>query len=395
MKIGEQAKIGIIGTGFIGHGLKDVIEYLPDLQVSSILTQRDLTDFPNETVYTNSTSELIENSDLVVECNGNPIYATEVIEKVLDAGLPVVTMDAELHITSGTYLMTKGLITEAEGDQPGLLAVLARELTDVGFKPLVYGNLKGFLNHNPTLEEMEYWSKVNGISLEQVTEATDGTKVQIEQALVANGLGAVIAKKGMYGFESMDIAQDARKLSEVAKDLGMPISDYLLRSPKTVQRFPAGVFVTAECEKVHAPALKYFKLGDGPYYTFIRNYHLCQFEIPHTIRQVLRGDGILLNNSLHPTASVGAIAKMELKPGTEIHQAHRAYYVRGEALSIKEFPNHVPIGLINETVIKRKLEPGQLLEFDDIEMPETDVFHAWQYTLDLIKAKVNPPAPTV
>jgi len=186
-------KIGIIGTGYIGYGLKNTIDRLPDLEVSCLLTQRNANEFPYEDRITNSIHELIEKSDLIVECNGNPVYATGLVEQVLEAGLPVVTMDAELQITCGTYLLSKGFITEAEGDQPGALAALKRDLIRVGFEPIVYGNLKGFLNQNPTREEMVYWSEKQGISLEQVTGATDGTKIQIEQVLGAHGLGAVIA----------------------------------------------------------------------------------------------------------------------------------------------------------------------------------------------------------
>jgi len=115
----QKIKVGIIGTGFIGRGLKRAIQTLDDMEISCILTRRNLVDFPNELCYTHSLQRLIDESDLIVECNGNPVYATEILLKVMEAELPVVTMDAELHVTSGTYLATKGLITEAEGDQPG------------------------------------------------------------------------------------------------------------------------------------------------------------------------------------------------------------------------------------------------------------------------------------
>lgn len=144
MQSAKKTKIGIIGTGFIGNGLKNVIALLPDMTVSSILTQRNLNDFPAESGYTNSVQELIDTSELVVECNGDPIYATDVVDQVMAAKIPVVTMDAELHITSGSYLLTKGFITEAEGDQPGAIAKLNRELIAVGFKPIVFGNIKAF-----------------------------------------------------------------------------------------------------------------------------------------------------------------------------------------------------------------------------------------------------------
>lgn len=385
MRLENVAKIGIIGTGFVGGGLKKTIDFLSDMKTSCILTRRNLQDFPDEGVYTHSIQELIDKSDLVVECNGNPVYATDIVYRVMEAGVPVVTMDAELHITSGSYLSTKGFITEAEGDQPGVLAALNQELVSMGFKPLVYGNLKGFLNLSPSQEDMEYWARIQGISLEQVTGFTDGTKVQIEQALVANGLGAVISKQGMYGYESKEIEIDSKRLAEHAKEIGKPISDYLLCSPQANPRFPAGVFITAEYDQLQAPALKYLKLGEGPYYTLIRNYHLIHLEIPATIRNVLQGGGVLLDNSLHPTASVCVIAKTKLKPGVVIKRSDRNFQVRGEALSINDAPNHVPFGLMSDVIIKRPIEPGQMIEFDDVELPDSMAYDGWKYTLKLAK----------
>jgi predicted homoserine dehydrogenase-like protein len=277
------------------------------------------------------------------------------------------------------------LITEAEGDQPGALAAMKRNLVSMGFEPLVYGNLKGFLNLNPTHKEMEYWSRVQGISLEQVVGFTDGTKVNIEQALVANGLGAIIAKQGMFGLESDDIITDSKKLALKAKEIGQPISDYLLQSPQATKKFPAGVFITAEYSQEQAPALKYLKLGKGPYYTLIRNYHLVHLEIPWTIRQVLSHQDVLLDNSSNPTASVCAVAKKVLKPGTVIRRYDRNFQVRGEAISIKDAPNHVPFGLVKDLVVKHTIEPGQILEFDDLEVPPSKAYDAWRYTLDLVK----------
>ena len=40
----------------------------------------------------------------MVECSGDPIHATYVLEKALEAGLPAVTMDSELQITTGSWL---------------------------------------------------------------------------------------------------------------------------------------------------------------------------------------------------------------------------------------------------------------------------------------------------
>ncbi len=377
-------KIGIVGTGFIARGLMMAIEHQPDMSVACVLTRRNPDEFSSPEIYTNSINELIDKSQLIVECAGDPIYGTDVISNALEASLPVVTMDAELQVTTGTYLSSKGYLTEAEGDQPGALAALHLDALSMGFKPLVYGNLKGFLNHNPTLEEMQYWSKVQGINLDQVTGFTDGTKLQLEQVLVANGLGAAIAIQGMYGFSIEDIDEGSKRLAEKAKELGQPISDYLLSSPQAKKKLPAGVFITAEHDPRQASALKYLKLGDGPYYTLLRNYHLCHLEIPKTIRRVINGGDILLNNSASPTASVAVIAKTPLKVGTRIERALGSFLVRGEAIPIKSMPDHLPVGLMGKAVITRPVETGQIITFDDVEIPDTLALKAWRYTLQQI-----------
>lgn len=377
----KRSQIGIIGTGFIATGLMRALKNQPDLDVSCILTRRDINTLSSTEPYTNSIDEFIDKSQLVVECAGDPIHGTDIIARALAASRAVVTMNAELHVTAGTYLSTLGLLTEAEGDQPGALAALHREALSMGFKPLAYGNLKGYLNHIPSLEDMKYWAKFQGISLDQVTAFTDGTKLQLEQVLVANGLGATIARQGLLGYQAAEVDEGSYRLAAEAKKIGQPISDYLLSQPGAPRKLPAGVFITGEHDPLQAAALKYLKLGEGPFYTLLRNYHLCHLEIPKTIREVINGSAVLLDNSSKPTTSVAAIAKTELKTGQQIRQALGSFEVRGEAILIKSMPDHLPIGLMRNAVIKHAIEPGQMLSMADVELPETLALKAWQYTL--------------
>jgi predicted homoserine dehydrogenase-like protein len=284
-------------------------------------------------------------------------------------------MDAELHVTTGTWLAKKGLITEAEGDQPGSIAALYKDVVGMGFEPVVLGNIKGFLNHTPTEYEMRYWANRSGISLEQVTSFTDGTKIQIEQTLVANGLGADIAQKGMLGIESVDYQDGAKELARRADAMGLIISDYVL-SPKS----PAGVFIAAKHDREQAPFLRYYKLGEGPYYVLTRPFHICHMEISKTIRQVLDGGGVLLNNGENPQVSVATVAKRRLVPGEVIKRGVGSFSVRGEAVKNSEYTGHVPIGLVFDVVLKRFVEPGEVVSFDDIEIPESQALVAWQDT---------------
>ena len=382
--IGLQKRIGIVGTGFVAKGLLVCLEDQPDLVVSKVLTRTDIntrSDFSRPELLTNVVAELIENSDLVVECSGDPVVGTDVVAEAMAAGLPVVTMNAELQVTTGSYFAGRGLITEAEGDQPGCLAALKEDVIGMGFTPLVYGNLKGFLNETPTPQEMQFWAQKNGFTLSLVTAATDGTKVQYEQALVANGLGADIVKPGLLGLVAPELTDGANQLAEAAVALGRPISDYLLSAPPPARKLSPGVFITAEHDPRLRDALAVYRMGEGPYYTLERPYHLPFLEIPKTIRRVLDQGTILLNNSEQPIVSIAAVAKQQIAPGTPIAQAIGSFTLRGICVRIVDEPEHVPMGLIKDARIRNSIEPGQQLTFGDVELPDSRALAIWRELL--------------
>jgi len=80
---------------------------------------------------------------------------------------------------------------------------------------------------------------------------------------------------------------------------------------------------------------------------------------------------------------VCVIAKKKLTPGTVIKRMDRNFQVRGEALTINDAPNHVPIGLMSDVVITRAVEAGQMIEFADIELQDSRAYEGWKYTLKL------------
>jgi predicted homoserine dehydrogenase-like protein len=372
--MGGETRIGIVGSGFIARGLVMALEGQTDMKLSRVLTRSNINkraDFSQKDILTNTLEDFIDNSDIVVECSGDVIYATDVIDEVLMAHIPVVTMDSELQVTTGSYFSNRGYFTEAEGDQPGCIAALREEILQMGFKPLVYGNIKGYLNHLPTPEDMQFWAHKQGISLDKTVAFTDGTKVQIEQAFVANGLGAGIIKPGLVGLSSEDVVSGATALAKLVSN-GHPISDYIL-SPGS----PAGIFIAAEHDEKFRDYLRYYKMGDGPFYTLIRNYHLCNLEIIKTLRRVMRGMEILLNNGDNPFISVAAIAKRLLSPGEMIKRGIGSFDVRGIAVRIPENPDHVPIGLLSDAVIRRTIKPGQQINFNDVEIPPSLALDAW------------------
>lgn len=366
--IEKPVRIGVNGTGYIAKGLLTALAYAEDFQIGMVLTGRHPRGVEgiDLDLLTTSLDEMVDTCDIVVECGGKVKRAAEVVDRAFQAGRPVVTMGTEFHVTVGSYFVDRGYLSEAEGDQPGSLAAHAEDVVAMGFRPLVYGNIKGFLNHHPLEDEMEYWSAKNGISVEQTISFTDGTKMQMEQALVANGLGATLACRGMVGPEILPLEVSGADLARRAKVVGRPISDYILN-----RNLPAGVFVVAEHPYERAEVLRYLKLGDGPFYTLTRNFHLCHLEIIKTLRRAALGCRPLLNNTVNPTVTVAAVAKRDIEPGYWMKRGAGGYDVRGEAVLIAEAPDAVPIGLLDGVRVSQRIEKGRTLTWNDVEIPSS------------------------
>ncbi|MGL6070977.1 hypothetical protein [Craterilacuibacter sp.] len=373
-----KRQIGISGTGFISIGLARLIGQSEDMKVSRVLTRRNISgvDHPCAGLLTGEIERLVAESDLVVECSGDALWGTEVVEAAMAAGKPVVTMNSELQITTGSHFAAQGgYFSEAEGDQPGSLAALRERVLDMGFEPLVYGNIKGFLNPDPGEEEMRYWAAKSGISLSAVTQFTDGTKINIEQVLVANGLGAQIRPQGMAGLACDSLDEGSVALAGMACAQGAPVSDYILCA-----KAPAGVFISARHDAAHAMALRYLKMGQGDVYTLLTPYHLTFFEIPKTLRRALAGGRVLLNNGVSPRYGVAACAKVDIAEGQTISQAIGGFILRGEAVSLRADPEHVPIALLQGATLKRQVMRGERLRFADVELPKSRALALWQAT---------------
>ncbi len=378
----EKTRIGIVGTGFIASGLRHLIQVSPDFVTSKILTRRpisSLNDHPNG-VLTNSINELVDHSDIVFECSGDVVHATEVVLAATNAKKKVVTLNAEFHTTTGSYFVRRGdYVTDADGDQPGCLARLKQEIIGMGFEPMAYVNIKGFINLNPERKEMEYWSEQQGIRLEQVVSFTDGTKLQIEQTLVANGLGATIAPGGMTGAR-VESLTDMDYLVRIAEQAGQAVSDFTL-----CKGAPPGVLIVAknkEADRLGKYIVGPLKTTEGLAYVMLRPYHLCHLEALNTLRRVIAGEGMLINNSANPQFTITAVAKGKIARGSVIEKGAGGFDVRGVAAKISTNKQAVPICLLQNTRVIRDIEPGQVVCFDDVEMSESNALNFYSQIIN-------------
>jgi predicted homoserine dehydrogenase-like protein len=385
MESKNKIRVGLVGTGAIVKGLVKLLQKSSEMSVSGVLTRRtgmiEGLEVSNEIIH-QIPEILFLKSDVIVVSTGDPLYSTEIINAAFQYNLPVVTMDAYTMVVTGTWLSKQGLITESNGDQPGCLAVLRQEVLEMGFSPIVYGNIKGFLNLNPSPEEMNYWALKQGFSVDSVTSFTDGTKLQIEQALVANAFGTSIAQQGLIGIQSNDFEGSGYKLAEIAENIGSPISDYILSKSA-----PPGVFLISKHDESLRNELRTYKMGEGPYYHHYKPIHLCFFEVPGTIKRFLNHHEILIDNGNNPSISVAAIAKRRLIKGDFIKRGTGSFDARGIAVRIKDEQDHVPIGLLQNVRIRENIEEGQIIRFSDIDIPPSMATKAWFSTMKSLYKK--------
>ena len=144
------------------------------------------------------------NIDVIVEVTGAVEFSSRVVFEAIKNKKHVVIMNAELDGTVGAILKVYAdkagvVITNADGDQPGVEMNLFRFVKGIGVKPVLCGNIKGLQDpyRNPTTQEG--FAKKWGQNPYMVTSFADGTKISFEQAIVANATGMTIGQRGMFG----------------------------------------------------------------------------------------------------------------------------------------------------------------------------------------------------
>ncbi|RVT93568.1 NAD(P)H-dependent oxidoreductase [Sphingomonas crocodyli] len=318
--------------------------------------------------------------DVLVEVTGSVDYAAQVVLAAIGAGKHVVQMNAELDGTVGPILKVKAdaagvIYSFSDGDQPGVQMNLYRFVQGLGVKPVLCGNIKGLHDpyRNPTTQRAfaEKWGQKPAM----VASFADGTKISYEQAIVANGTGMKVARRGMIGpdFSGGDptaplvpLEQTLDAFAEHLADAPDGLVDYVVGA-----RPGPGVFVLGTHDDPRQQHfLDLYKLGKGPYYCFYTPYHLCHFEVPNSIaRAALFGDAVLAPAGA-PVVGVVAVAKRDLAAGEVIGEfgGHEAYGVAENADVIAD-EQLLPLGLALGCRLVRPIAKDQALRFADVVIP--------------------------
>ncbi|GAA4777057.1 SAF domain-containing protein [Stakelama sediminis] len=318
--------------------------------------------------------------DVVVEVTGSIEYAAQVVIAAIDAGKHVVQMNAELDGTVGPILKSRAdaagvLYSFSDGDQPGVQMNLYRFVKGLGVTPVLCGNIKGLHDpyRDPTTQRSfaEKWGQKPAM----VASFADGTKISFEQAIVANGTGFRVARRGMLGPDFsggnptaplVPLEETVSAFAEVLDAADTGLVDYVVGA-----RPGPGVFVLGTHDDPRQQHfLNLYKLGTGPYYCFYTPYHLCHFEVPTAIaRAALFGDAVLAPAGA-PQVGVIAVAKKPLSPGEEISEfgGHECYGV-AENSDVMERDDLLPLGIAIGATVIRPVVRDQPLRFSDVQLP--------------------------
>ena len=369
-------RIGVIGSGFISRLFTRELERRKSYRLGHILTRDEpvSSDCPWSDLKTHDVETLFGSSDIIVDCSNCVGWAAEVIPKALIDGKPVATLNPAFHVTVGSAYVDRGYLTEAHGSGAANQAALAEEASLMGFAPIVYGNITDALDRQPKYSAIQSIAKKHDIPVSMVMSRADGTAIQMDQALVANGMGGDIAQREMIGLAQHDLQKNAIILGKQAEHFGRPIADYLLSSS-----LQPGVFVIGKHDDLQAKALAYLRCGNGPYYVLKNPHVLAHLEIFKTLDRIVEGKPPLLNNSLEPRISVAAVAKKPLKPGDVVASGIGGVELRGVCVRLHETPGHLPIGLVENLTVTRKIDPGQTLTLDDVETTDSAALDAWRW----------------
>ena len=397
---GRPVRVAMAGCGFMGRGLvNQIVNSVPGMTLAAIAVRnpdkalKALSDAGvNDAVVVDGTVDLqraiqrditavtddfeaitrADGIDVVIDVTGAVEFGCHLALNCFANGKHLVLMNAEVDATVGAELGrladSAGVIfTGCDGDQPGVQMNLIRFVRSIGVTPLVSGNIKGLQDpyRNPTTQEG--FARRWGQDPWMVTSFADGTKMSVEQSIVANAAGMSVHQRGMLGRDHHGHVDELTTMYDVEelRELGGAVDYVVYANPNP------GIYVLgAHDDPKQQHYLELYKLGKGPLYSFYTPYHLCHFEVPITAaRAVLMKDPTVRALSTRYVEAV-TTAKTDLKAGTVLDRlGGYHYYGEAEKAHIARDERLLPIGAAEGCQLVRDIPKDATLTYDDVVVP--------------------------
>lgn len=396
---GNPVRLGMVGAGAMGRGIAlQILSAVPGIrlvaianrhleaaeqayllagakEVRRVRTLAELDEAIHRAQYavTDDPTLLCQSDgvEVVLEVTGTIEFGAHVVLRAIEGGKHVVLMNAELNGTLGPILKAYAdragvVLTDSDGDQPGVVMNLLRFVRSIGCKPVLAGNIKGLHDPYRNPKTQENFARTHHLTPNMAASFADGTKISFEMAIVANATGFRVAKRGMYGPACAHV-QETVNLFPLDQLLSGGIVDYVVGA----QPGP-GVFVLGYQEHpLQQHYLRLYKMGEGPLYVFYTPYHLCHFEVPLTVaRAALFGDAAVTPLG-QPLVEVVATAKRDLHEGEVLDGiGYFMTYGQCENSEVASAQALLPMGLAEGCQLKRSIPKDQVLTYSDVELPK-------------------------
>jgi len=421
--VGRPVRVGLVGAGQMGRGFAAQLGRTPGVTVSAIAdvdldrahqalaalgTQpADATSAGQRTravedggsVALADAGELLELPvDVVVEATGVPEIGARIMVSSLLAGKHVATLNVECDVTIGTLLnrlaaSSGSVYSVCRGDEPVEAKILVDFARDLGFEVVAAGKGKNNpLDPKATPSDLAGEAERRQMNPKMLCSFVDGSKAMIEMAALANTTGLHVSQRGMHGPEStVPTLHQTFALAEDGGVLDRPgVVDYCTGP------VAPGVFVVVRTDDPYVNhELTYLKMGDGPYFSLYRPYHLASIEAPLTVFQMVL-DGTPSMVAENWTAEVGAWTKRDLKAG-EVVEGIGGSMVSGMIDDSGDFARDrlVPLGVVAGARLTHDVAAGTLLTYDDVELDETSTIVSLRRLQDTLLAGTAPSAASI
>lgn len=399
----KEMRVAIIGIGSIGKGLVYQVNATPGMKPVAIA---DI--FINKAIdcakWLKLDYEVVSNlSDLNYAIQRGKVAVTDKAELIASSGLVhvliessnavlegalhalkaiqnhqhVVMMNFEAEMMYGPVLLRaaqeEGVVyTCADGDQPTVIKRMIDDLELWGLDIVMAGNIKNFLDRYTDPIKIAPEADKRTLDHKMCSSYTDGTKLCVEMAVLANAINGKTAVPGMFGHRMKHVNEIFNHINfDEVWDRKHPLVDYVLGSePK------GGVFVVAHtADKFQQYTFNWFPpdVGPGPYYIFSRPYHLGHIEAMHCVAEAYLDGTARLQPVCGMRTNVHTYAKRDLRAGDRLDgMGGFNSYGLIENLDSAENNPGLPI-LLNENLkLRRNISKDERIGLADVEFNEND-----------------------
>ena len=391
----ENIKVGLVGAGQMGQGIVAQVSKMYGVDLVCIIDKnKKQLDIASDRYKKHKENKILSSDsiaaldnvelDIVIEATGTPVAGAIVAKNVLNRGINLILLNVETEATIGFALRKEAeknnaIVTVADGDEPVAALDLYNFATELSFEVISIGKGKNNpFNTFATPSSLTKEASIKQMNPKMLTSFVDGTKTMVEMAALANFLDFNIDVDGMHGIEAT--YENINQHYIPKKDGG------LLNNSQVVDfafGIAPGVFAVIYSEDDYVNyEMKYLKMGEGPYWTLARPYHLTSLEIPRTIRHIMLEKYSKLSAKSW-NVEVVAYAKQDIEPGTNLGSIG-GDYMYGKAQKLSSSKGLLPIGIAEDNIATKAISKGNPIAVGDVDAQDNDLCEYWNYQNQLL-----------